>query len=105
MLPLGSVVYMREGMQKIMIVNRGSIVEQDGEQVCFDYTGVKYPNGINPTEVYYFNAEDIDQVIFEGFKDEEEQRFLVLYDEWLTTRPKMKKGRVKVSSNSSTYDA
>ncbi|MGL5020546.1 MAG: DUF4176 domain-containing protein, partial [Mycoplasmatales bacterium] len=32
-----------------------------------------YPQGINPKEMYYFNEEDIDKLIFEGFDDEDNQ--------------------------------
>ena len=42
-LPIGSVVYLKEGNQKIMILNRGAVVEQDDTQVYFDYTGALYP--------------------------------------------------------------
>nr|WP_074435705.1 DUF4176 domain-containing protein [Oceanobacillus jeddahense] len=30
-----------------------------------------YPQVLNPAKVYYFNEENIDKVIIEGFKDEE----------------------------------
>ncbi len=45
----------------------------------FDYTGALYPQGLDPEQVYYFNDEDIDEVVFEGFKDEDEERFVKLY--------------------------
>lgn len=30
----------------------------------------------------FFNHENIDKVVFEGFKDEEEERFMEVYKEW-----------------------
>lgn len=69
MLAIGSIVYLSDGNQKIMILNRGPVVEQNGEQVIFDYTGALYPNGLDPEQVYYFNDDDIDEVVFEGYKD------------------------------------
>ncbi|HBC90467.1 MAG TPA: hypothetical protein DCZ00_03375 [Lactococcus sp.] len=93
MLAIGSIVYLSDGNQKIMILNRGPVVEQNGEQVIFDYTGALYPNGLDPEQVYYFNDDDIDEVVFEGYKDEEEERFRTLYNKWLDREgAKLKKG-------------
>lgn len=83
-LSIGSIVYLAEGNQKIMILNRGPLVEQGSEKVFFDYTGALYPAGLDPDQVFYFNKEDIDEVVFEGFKDEDEQRFVTLYEKWVT---------------------
>lgn len=82
---IGSVVYLKEGNQKIMILNRGAVVEQDDTQVYFDYTGALYPEGLNPEQVYYFNREDIDEVIWEGHSDSDEKRYVELYEKWLTS--------------------
>ena len=84
-LPIGSVVYLKEGNQKIMILNRGAVVEQDDTQVYFDYTGALYHEGLNPEQVYYFNREDIDEVIWEGHSDSDEKRYVELYEKWLTS--------------------
>lgn len=92
MLPIGSIVYLSEGNQKMMILNRGAVVEQIGEKVIFDYTGSLYPNGLDPEQVYYFNDEDIDEVVFEGYKDEEEERFIELYNKWKEKNSDLKKG-------------
>lgn len=97
MLPIGSIVYLSEGNQKIMILNKGPLVEQQGEKVFFDYTGALYPQGLDPEQVYYFNDEDIDEIVFEGFKDEEEQRFETLYKQWMEkNKGKIKKGNVDI---------
>ena len=47
-----------------MILNRGPLVEQNSEKVFFDYTGALYPAGLDPDQVFYFNKEDIDEVVF-----------------------------------------
>lgn len=94
-LPIGSIVYLKEGTKKLMILNRAPIIEEDGEQLLFDYSGAIYPIGLNPEEVFYFNDEDIDEVVFEGFKDEEETRFIQLYEKWVEKEgSKIKKGKV-----------
>lgn len=95
MLPIGSMVYLREGTNKLMILNRGPIIEQNGEQTLFDYSACFYPQGIDPENVFYFNEENIDEVVFEGFKDNEEDRFQKLYKEWLeANKDTIKKGTV-----------
>lgn len=71
-LPIGTIVYLSGGNQKVMILNRGAIIEQEGQDVLFDYTGALFPDGLNPEQVYYFNHEDID-----------EERFVKLYKKWL----------------------
>ncbi|MCD0063130.1 DUF4176 domain-containing protein, partial [Streptococcus agalactiae] len=55
LLPVGSVVYLIDGNQKLVIVNRGAIVEQEGQEVYFDYLGGIFPEGLNLEQVYYFN--------------------------------------------------
>lgn len=82
MLPIGSIVYLREGTKKIMILNRGPLVVLENETKIFDYSGCVYPVGLVQDEVLYFNQENIDQVLFEGFSDEAEERFQILYQEW-----------------------
>lgn len=78
MLPIGSIVYLKEGTSKLMILNRGPILpskEADRKGTMYDYSGCFYPQGLDPNNVFYFNEENIDKVLFEGFKDEEEERF------------------------------
>ncbi len=96
MLSIGSIVYLNEGTSKVMIVNRGPLVtDGEGEQVMYDYTGCLYPEGLDANNVLYFNHENIDKVVFEGYTDEEEERFLELYEELLEkNKSTIKKGVV-----------
>ncbi len=96
LLPIGTIVYLNEGTSKIMIVNRGPLVtDEEGEQVMYDYTGCLYPEGLDANNVLYFNEENVDKVVFEGYKDEEEERFLELYEELLEkNQSTIKKGVV-----------
>lgn len=84
LLPLGSIVYLEEGTQKIVIVGRGAIFEDPdtGEQVFADYMGVLYPMGLQTNSTLFFQHENIDEVVFEGYHDDEEDRFLKVYHEW-----------------------
>ena len=60
-LPIGSIIYLKEGQQKVMILSRGCQLQQDNEVVFFGYSGAAYPVGLNPEQIFYFNQEDIDK--------------------------------------------
>ena len=94
-LPLGSIVYMKRGTQKLMILNRGPQIELNGELQMFDYSGCVYPVGLVVEKALYFNAENIDKVLFEGYSDEDENKFNEFYQEWLAANGKnVVKGKV-----------
>ena len=76
MLPIGPIVCLKEGRSKIMILNRGPVIEDEKEPTLFDYSGCFYPQGLNPENVFYFNHENINEVVFEGYKDNEVNRDL-----------------------------
>ena len=82
--PLGTVLYLQEGNEKIMIIGRGVVFndQETNEDVYTDYMGCIYPSGVNPENAIFFNQENIDEVIYEGYKDESEKRFLQLYEQW-----------------------
>lgn len=82
MLSIGSVVYLKEGSKKIMVLNRGPLVLVDEKTKMFDYSGCIYPVGLVPDEILYFNEDNVDKVLFEGFVDEDEERFLEIYENW-----------------------
>ncbi|MFC2589076.1 MAG: DUF4176 domain-containing protein [Ottowia sp.] len=90
LLPLGSVVYLEEGTQKLIIIGRGVIFEDSdsSEQVFADYMGTLYPSGFQKNSNIFFQHENIDRVVFRGYSDEEEKRFLEVYNNW--------KGTIKV---------
>lgn len=96
MLPIGSIVYLKDGTSKLMILNRGPILEINGEKQLFDYSGCLYPQGIVPDNVLYFNKENIDEVVFKGFQDEEEERFQKIFSDWLVeNQSNLVKGKVE----------
>ncbi|EGO8095111.1 DUF4176 domain-containing protein [Enterococcus faecium] len=91
LLPLGTIVYLKEGTAKLMIVGRGASFEDEEGQKFTDYIGVIYPNGIDPQDALFFNHEDIDKIVFVGYSDEEETRFLEVYEEWKKNLEESKK--------------
>jgi len=66
-----------------MIVGRGVSVDNGEEGNVFkDYVGVVYPTGLNPEDALFFNHSDIDEVVFTGYADEEEERYIKIYEKW-----------------------
>jgi len=99
LLPIGSIIYLKEGNQKLMILNRAPQVELENKIQMFDYSASPYPVGLVADQVLYFNAENIDRVLFEGYIDDE-TRFQELYQEWLENDGKyIEKGNVKEVMN------
>lgn len=76
LLPIGSVVLLRDGEKRLMI---SGIMQSDasGDGQEYDYLGVLYPEGhIGEQFQYLFNHEDIQEIFFRGFEDEERRDFL-----------------------------
>ena len=70
-LPLGSVVMLKEGDKKIMIVGR--LQKHVETQEIFDYAAVLWPEGmIDSKRFYLFNHTDIQRLYFVGLQNVEE---------------------------------
>ena len=77
-LPIGSIVLLRGGAKKLMVVGYFGI-NPDGEQV--DYMGVVYPEGyLDYKEVIGFNRVEVQEILFEGYKDIEQNNLFVQLD-------------------------
>lgn len=73
-LPIGTVVLLKNANKKLMIYGRKQLQADTGK--LWDYVGCLYPEGnISANYTYMFNHSDIAEVIFEGYKNEEEDRF------------------------------
>ena len=76
-LPIGSVVMLKEGKKRIMIVGYLPIIEVDGEKKGYDYSACLYPEGIiSSTQTLVFNHDQIDNIYFIGNNDGETKEFL-----------------------------
>lgn len=76
LLPIGSVVRLHDGEKRLMIIG---IMQSDasGNGKEYDYLGILYSEGhIGDQFQYLFNQEDIEEVIFRGFEDDERVEFL-----------------------------
>lgn len=72
-LPLGSIVRLEGGVKKIIIVGRGLTVRINNEVYFMDYAGFQYPEGLIGDQAAYFNHTDIEQIIFRGYSDDENE--------------------------------
>ena len=75
-LPIGSIVLLKEGKKRIMIT--GYYVTNVSDNKIYDYSACIYPEVIvyNKT-IILFNHEDISNIIFTGYSDEEEKKHKV----------------------------
>ncbi|AZZ56377.1 DUF4176 domain-containing protein [Rathayibacter iranicus] len=67
-LPLGSVVILNGSVKKLLIVSRGSVVEDQ----FFDYGAFLFPEGMVDTNVVYFSGDNIAKIVSEGYRDADE---------------------------------
>lgn len=83
LLPIGSVVLLKDATKKLMII--GILQIKPDEEKMYDYLAVPYPEGyIGETNNFLFSHEDIDDVLFEGYSNSEREGFMelvgILYD-------------------------
>ena len=95
-LPVGSVVYLQEGQVPTLIAGLGQLATlvEGEEPKFFDYTGVTYPEGLSEEGNYYFNEENIAEVVFEGYKNDLHERYVRAIEEWKVNNPDVQRGNV-----------
>ena len=75
LLPIGSVVLLKNATKRLMIFGVGQTDKTD--DVDYDYIGVMYPEGnMGDGTQYLFNHSDIDRVDFRGLDDAERGDFV-----------------------------
>lgn len=80
LLPAGSVVLLKGGVKKTLIIGVLQIKEDTPGEV-YDYIGVPYPEGyMGMDNVYLFQRENINDVIFRGYENPERDEFFELMD-------------------------
>lgn len=77
LLPIGSVVLLKEASKRIMIIGYYPMLVEDGREVTYDYTACIFPEGImSSEETLVFNKDQIVQVFYSGLADEEQIDFM-----------------------------
>jgi len=90
-LPLGSIVILKGGVKKLMIISRGMAVKINNEEQFFDYGGVHYPEGLIGEQVAYFNHDGIVKTVHEGYSDDDDKMMVDAINEFREKRG-LKKG-------------
>lgn len=77
LLPLGSVVKLKESEGLLMIIGYFSVEESRPDYV-WDYVGVVFPGGcLDTTQTYQFDKEQIEEIVYIGYEDEEQHQFIM----------------------------
>lgn len=95
LLPLGSIVYLKEGTRKVIIIARGLIAKSGDGHVFFDYGGVPYPEGLQNDQMAYFQHDSITKVVFKGYTDMDDEAIIDRIYGYMEKHPEIKKGDVK----------
>ncbi|MDH6603211.1 hypothetical protein OKW23_000340 [Bacilli bacterium PM5-9] len=81
-LPLGSVVKLNkeklniESSKDLIVVIEQRMIHPKGKQYYIDYRAIPYPMGIFNEQMYvYFSSEDIEEIIFSGYSDPENEGY------------------------------
>ena len=75
LLPIGSVVILKEGSKAVMIYGRKQqILNENDDGKTFDYTACFYPEGyLMHSQSYFFNHDKIDKILHMGYINEDEK--------------------------------
>jgi len=94
-LPLGSVVMLKKGLQKLIIIGRALNVNRDGKDYYFDYAAVLHPQGLINNEVAYFNHDDVEKIFFTGYNDEGSREMTDIINDFVEKNPEINRGNVE----------
>lgn len=86
-LPLGSIVLLKGGTRKVMIISRGLNVKRGDDTYFFDYGGVLYPEGLTGNEMLYFDHDGIIKVYFHGYADTENDVVVTSLNDYVENHP------------------
>lgn len=90
-IPLGSVVLLKGGTKRVMIMGHGLSVKDGEETYFFDYAAVLYPEGFIGQDMLYFNHEDIETVFFTGYDDDDNKTVNIRLNEFVAANPNLKR--------------
>lgn len=81
LLPIGSVVLLKGGRKKLMIIGLKPVKEEEPDTI-YDYIGVLFPEGFISNEYnFLFNHGDINDVVFLGYNNPERKIFVDFMEE------------------------
>ncbi len=83
LLPIGSVVKLKNSDQPLMITTRFPIANFNGKEGYFEYDSCLYPQGAYHNQHFFFNHEDIAEVCFRGYQTLAEAELVAQMNEQL----------------------
>ena len=95
LLPLGSIVLLEGGAQKLLIIARGLNVINAGRTFFFDYGAVPYPDGVQGDRMAYFQRESISKIVFEGYRDVDDENLTEAIERYIRENPDLLRGDPK----------
>ena len=102
LLPIGSVVMLKNGSKEVMITGFFIVSEKD-PSVIYDYSACLYPEGIiNSNENLLFNHDQIEKILFLGYMSEKEKTFKQKLAEGVKKLESMSNADSQASSQSNT---
>ena len=77
LLPIGSIIRLKGAERNLMIYGVMQTQDDPEDPREFDYVGVIYPEGhIGQQMQFLFDHQDIEEIVFRGYEDEERTAFL-----------------------------
>lgn len=86
-LPLGTIVTLKGSVKKSVIIARALAAKLGDDTKYFDYGGVTYPEGLIGDSIQYFNVDSIDEVVFKGFTDKDDEQMVKNLNSWVEKSP------------------
>ena len=85
LLPIGSVVLLKNSQKRVMIIGVCQKSIGEAEEQLWDYAGCVYPEGyMGPDKSFLFNNDQIERIYALGYQDEEQVAFKVKADALMT---------------------
>jgi len=102
-LPLGSVIKLKNSNKSLMIIGYGLCTKNKKGKTYYDYCVCIWPEGtIELDKMILCNQEDIESVIFEGYKNDESNKWIETITPALNNLKNNKKNIIEEKNDSST---
>ena len=76
LLPIGTVVLLKNSKKRIMIIGVVQKQTKEGEEIIWDYSACFYPEGyMGPDKTFLFNSDQIERIFAVGYQDQEQFMF------------------------------
>ena len=76
LLPIGTVVLLKNSKKRVMIIGVLQKQIKDGEEIIWDYSACLYPEGyMGPDKTFLFSGDQIEKVFAVGYQDQEQFAF------------------------------